>query len=115
MENVTKIEPTGTKDVEITLGKFRLTNALRLSSLSPVGCEFIPTAKELALEAKFTESYCVIAFIEYDEDEGTCDMRTVGPRFHEAINDDNDWHQVKALIETAYRLIPAANLPEEDY
>ena len=114
METI-KITPTGTKEVEITLGKFRLMNGLRLSDRSETGCEFIPVKEELALEAKCkSDSYYVIAFIEYDEDEETCDMRTVGPRFHEAINTYEDWKIVQTLIKTAYNLIVTANCNEED-
>ena len=110
-----KIEPAGTKEVQITLGNFRLTNGLRLSSISPVGCEYIPTAEKLALEAKGkTDSYYVIAFIEYDEDEETCDMRTIGPRFHETVNTYEDWKNVQTLIKIAYNLIVVANCNEED-
>ncbi len=112
----TKITPTGNKEVEIKLGKFKLTNGLRLSSVSPVGCEYIPVAEELVIEATHDngESYYVIAFIEYDRKEETCDMRTVGPRFHQEINSNDDWNKVKTLIETAYNLIIAAN-EKEDY
>ena len=112
METV-KIEPAGVKEVEVTLGRFRLTNGLRLSSVSPVGCEYIPATEELALEAKGKENYYVIAFIEYDSKEETCDMRTVGPRFHEEVDSDKDWHDVKALIQIAYEIILAANNIED--
>ena len=113
METV-KIEPTGTKEVEVKLGRFKLTNGLRLSSISPVGCEYIPTAEKLALEAKGKkENYYVIAFIEYDSKEETCDMRTVGPRFHEEVDSDKDWNDVRALIQIAYELILAANNVED--
>ena len=113
METI-KIEPTGTKEVQIILGKFRLTNGLRLSGHS-LECEVIPTKEKLALETRNKSgNYYVIAFIEYDEDEEICDMRTVGPRFHEAVETYEDWKIVQTLIKTAYNLIVVANCNEED-
>ena len=112
METV-KIEPAGVKEVEVTLGRFRLTNGLRLSSVSPVGCEYVPTAEKLALEAKGKENYYVIAFIDYDSKEETCDMRTVGLRFHQNITSYEDWISVKTLIKMAYDIILAANNIED--
>ena len=114
------IEPNGKKEIEIKIGKFYLTNGLRLYSLEPFGCTYIPAAMELALEAETDNEghRYVIAWIEWDEDEECCDMRTVGPRFINEIQTDTDWHNVKALINIAHEYIAAANAnkeEEEDY
>lgn len=108
-----KIEPTGTKEVEVILGRFRLTNGLRLSSVSPMGCEYIPTAEELDLECGEKDHYHVIAYIEYDRKEETCDMRTVGSRFHQEVTSYEDWMNVKTLIKMAYDIILTANKIED--
>lgn len=111
------ITPTGTKEVEIKLGKFRLTNGLRITSFKDMGAAYIPAVEELTLEAATDDEghYYVIAFIKYDKDEEYCDMRTVGPRFIKEIKTDKDWHDAKALIEMANVYIKAANYKEEDY
>lgn len=108
-----KIEPAGTKEVEVILGRFRLTNALRLSSVSPIGCEYVSTAEELALEVGEKGHYCVIAYIEYDSNEDMCEMRTVGSRFHQEVANYEDWINVKTLIKMAYDIILAANNIED--
>lgn len=111
------ITPTGEKEICVTLGRFRLTNAVRLTDVEPVGMAYIPAAEELALEAATDKEghYYVIAFIEYDKDAECCDMRTVGPRFIQNIKTDEDWHNIKALIEMANAYMTAANQKEEDY
>lgn len=112
------IKPATEREMELNLGKFRLMNAMRLTSLGPIGCTYIPAMQELALEAQTDDEghYYVIAFIEWDEDEGCCDMRTVGPRFIQSIKTDKDWHDVKALINIAHEYIAAANnYQKEDY
>lgn len=110
-----KLKPAGTKEVEITLGNFRLTNGIRFSRHDATGCEFIPVKEKLALEAKSkSDGYYVIAFIKYDEDRETCDINTIGPRFHEVINTYEDWKNVQTLIKAAYNLITVANCNKED-
>ena len=107
-----KITPTGTKDIEIKLGRFRLTNGLRIGM---EGCEYIPATEKLALEAKGrADNYYVIAFIEYKEGEETCDMRTIGPRFHEAVETYENWKNVQTLIKIAFDLIVTMNCNKED-
>lgn len=109
---IIEITPTGTKEVEIKLGRFRLTNGLRIGMK---GCEYIPATEKLALEAKGrADNYYVIAFIEYKEGEETCDMRTVGPRFNEEIETYEDWKNVQTLIKIAYDLIITMNCNKED-
>ena len=109
-----KIEPAGVKEVEVILGRFKLINGCRFSEASPLGCEYIPAAEKLALEVKGEENcYYVIAFIEYDSKNESCDMRTVGSRFHQNVISYEDWISVKTLIKMASDIILAANNIED--
>ena len=110
-----KITPTGEKEIEVSVGKFRLTNALRIAPFDP-GAEYIPACEELAIEARNDDgSYCVIAFVEWDNEEEITEMRTVGERVLDVVESDLEWHQFYVLYDMAAHFIEAKNREREDY
>lgn len=112
----TSIKPKNQKTIEITIGRFRLTNVIRLTNSYPVECEYISASKELALEERINSngpedkpSYYVIAFFTYDDDEESVDMKTVGDRFVNAMRTVSDMQTIKSMLKLANDSIVAAN------
>lgn len=112
----TNIKPKNQKTIEITIGRFRLTNVIRLTNSYPVECEYISASKELALEERLNAdtpdaqpSYYVIAFFNYVDDEESVDMRTVGDRFVNAMRTVGDMQTIKYMLKLANDSIVAAN------
>lgn len=112
----TSIKPKNQKTIEIIIGRFRLTNVIKMTNFNPLACEYVPANEELALEECINSngpeekpSYYVIAFFTYDDAEESVDMRTVGDRFVNAMQTVSDMQTIKYMLKLANDSILAAN------
>lgn len=115
--NCTSIKPKNQKTIEITIGRFRLVNAIKLTNSNPIACEYVSASKELALVecinsnncSEEKPSYYVIASFTYNDDDESVDMKTVGARFMNAMQTVSDMQTIKYMLKLANDSILAAN------
>ena len=95
--------------LSVTIGRFRLTNILR------IGVECVDIKEGVALEKESPNGWgwYVIAFVQFNESEGEAYYKGVGTRLTANVN-ESEWPIVKELLECGAKIVEAANKELDD-
>ena len=96
-----------TNTIDLRIGNFRLTNTYRFNS------GILDFKEGLGLEKCIDDDghYCVIAFINWDEESVT--YESIGTRLTTLV-DASEWDIVRNLLEVGAKLVEIANYVDED-